>query len=449
MKTGSTASSIRVRRNLRGTPGRMSLETDSSDARCPFAQPNVLDRRQRRSLDRRSRSIRICSTKWRTCWTKRCEVARAKAARRSSWIRGRVRFWRWPIRPTTTCATSDRFSARRAPRSRGHGRLRAGLDVQADHGRRGARQRQGDDGLAFPARDEIEVGGARHPQRRGRFDGLGAAARRRSRRSSRYSHNVGAAEVGLRDRAATLYARCARSASAARPVSTCRAKIRASFPRSRTGARRRLPTMSFGHGIAVTPLALARAYARSRTAACCCGRASSRRSSAGRTRRLSLRPEIERRVMSEKTAATLRVLHARGRVRGTGNPTARKSPATRPREKPAPRRSPKTARTPRASTSHRSSERAGRVAALRHPRQDRAPRGRDLWQRRRGTGLCGNREASRCCTQGSCRGSPLGPPLHGVEVPDYDRGPASHHSMAPLVAALGGARVSGTLPSVP
>jgi cell division protein FtsI (penicillin-binding protein 3) len=84
-----------------------------------------------------------------------------------------------------------------------------------------------------------------------------------------------------------------------------------------------LPTIAFGHGIAVTPLALVRAYAaiandgvllRPRIL-------SSILAPDGKTL-YSYGPEIERRVMSRQTAATLRKILRAVVVRGTGNPTA-------------------------------------------------------------------------------------------------------------------------------
>jgi len=81
--------------------------------------------------------------------------------------------------------------------------------------------------------------------------------------------------------------------------------------------------MSFGHGVSTTPLALARAYAaianggllmRPRILAALLdgnGRVVYR-----------YRPEIERRAISKRTAATLRRYLRAVVVRGTGNPTA-------------------------------------------------------------------------------------------------------------------------------
>jgi cell division protein FtsI/penicillin-binding protein 2 len=81
--------------------------------------------------------------------------------------------------------------------------------------------------------------------------------------------------------------------------------------------------MSFGHGIAVTPIALVRAYAaianggllmRPRILSAIID------SDGHETYRYA--PEIERRVMSRKTAAVLRGYLRAVVVRGTGNPTA-------------------------------------------------------------------------------------------------------------------------------
>jgi cell division protein FtsI (penicillin-binding protein 3) len=95
-------------------------------------------------------------------------------------------------------------------------------------------------------------------------------------------------------------------------------------PRLQDWSATSLPTMSFGHGIAVTPLALARAYAaianggllmRPRILSAIYG------ADGEETYRYG--PEIERRVMSPATAALLRGVLRTVVVRGTGNPTAR------------------------------------------------------------------------------------------------------------------------------
>jgi cell division protein FtsI/penicillin-binding protein 2 len=81
--------------------------------------------------------------------------------------------------------------------------------------------------------------------------------------------------------------------------------------------------MSFGHGIAVTPLALARAYAAIANGGILMRpRILSAIVDANGRETYRYGPEIERRVMSPETAAILRGFLRAVVVRGTGNPTA-------------------------------------------------------------------------------------------------------------------------------
>jgi stage V sporulation protein D (sporulation-specific penicillin-binding protein) len=174
----------------------------------------------------------------------------------------------------------------------------------------------------FPGRDSLQVGG--HVIHNAE-DGMMAAGLGSETMEDivAYSHNVGAAEVGLAVGQQQMYR-------------TIRAfgfgdSTRVELPGENPGivppvsdwSATSLPTISFGHGISTTPLALIRAY------------------SAIANGGLLMRPrvvrslydehgnvlfrypaEIERRVISERTAAVLRGYLRAAVVRGTGNPAA-------------------------------------------------------------------------------------------------------------------------------
>lgn len=170
----------------------------------------------------------------------------------------------------------------------------------------------------FPARDEIEVAGSVIHNAE---DGLMASAGGTESLEEivALSHNVGAAEVGLtigsKALSDTMHAFGFDGTTNADLPGESAGLVPALADWSATS----LPTMSFGHGIAITPIALARAYAAIANGG------------------LLLRPrildaildrdgrviyrygrEIERRVMSAKTAATLRSFMRAVVLHGTG-----------------------------------------------------------------------------------------------------------------------------------
>ncbi len=174
----------------------------------------------------------------------------------------------------------------------------------------------------FPVRDVITVGGRTiHNAEDGFMAGSGSTETLED--IIAYSHNVGAAEVGMRIGAPTLY-RMMRSFGFGDPTGI-------DFPGENPGivapvnewSGSSLATISFGQGISTTPIALIRAYAaiangglllKPRLIHAECDENGKVITSYG--------PQIERRVMSEATAATLRRFLRAVVVRGTGNPTA-------------------------------------------------------------------------------------------------------------------------------
>ncbi len=175
----------------------------------------------------------------------------------------------------------------------------------------------------FPARDSIQVGGRTifNAEDGMMASGMGSES---LEEIIAFSHNVGAAEVGLAT-GGTWMNRTIRKFGFGDPTQV-------ELPGENPGivnapsewSGSSLATIAFGHSISTTPLAMARAYAAIANGG------------------LLLRPRImaaiedtdgtviyrygretERRVISQKTAATLRKFLRSVVLRGTGNPTAR------------------------------------------------------------------------------------------------------------------------------
>jgi stage V sporulation protein D (sporulation-specific penicillin-binding protein) len=174
----------------------------------------------------------------------------------------------------------------------------------------------------FPIADQIEVGGRTIHNAEDGF--MAGGARSESIEDIiAYSHNVGAAEVGMRVGARPFY-RMIRAFGFGDPTGV-------DFPGENPGilpavgdwSGSSIATISFGQGISTTPLAMIRAYAaiangglllRPRLIHAECDENGKVITSYG--------PQVERRVISEATAATLRRFLRAVVVRGTGNPTA-------------------------------------------------------------------------------------------------------------------------------
>ncbi len=174
----------------------------------------------------------------------------------------------------------------------------------------------------FPARDALEVGGSVIHNAE---DGLMASAGGTESLETiiALSHNVGAAEVGLRIGPHAMY-KTMRAFGFGDPTEVdLPGENPGILPPLDSWSATSLPTMSFGHGIAITPIALARAYAaianggvlvRPRILGEIVGPDGNVIYRYGR--------EVERRVMSQATAKTLRSFLREVVLHGTGNPTA-------------------------------------------------------------------------------------------------------------------------------
>jgi cell division protein FtsI/penicillin-binding protein 2 len=174
----------------------------------------------------------------------------------------------------------------------------------------------------FPSRDRLPVGGYTIYNAEDGFL-AGTSNSETLEDIITYSHNVGAAEVGLRIGKKTLFEGLKRFGFGSPTHIGLPGESPGIVPDLADWSATTLPTISFGQGISTTPIALARAYCaianggllmRPRILAAIVdpgGRIAYRY---GR--------EIERRAISERTAAILRGYLRSVVVRGTGNPTA-------------------------------------------------------------------------------------------------------------------------------
>jgi stage V sporulation protein D (sporulation-specific penicillin-binding protein) len=174
----------------------------------------------------------------------------------------------------------------------------------------------------FPARDELRIG--THVIHNAEDGFLATSGNGETlEQIVDYSHNVGAAEVGLAIGQRTMD-RMVRAFGFGTPTGVdLPGENPGIVPPLAEWGDTTLPTISFGHGIATTPLAMARAYCaivnggyllRPRVVSEILGGDGSIVYRYG--------TEVERRVISAKTAATLRGIMRTVVTRGTGNPTA-------------------------------------------------------------------------------------------------------------------------------
>jgi cell division protein FtsI/penicillin-binding protein 2 len=174
----------------------------------------------------------------------------------------------------------------------------------------------------FPARDRLTIGGYTIYNAEDGFL-AGSSSTENLGEIIAKSHNVGAAEVGLRIGARTLYGALERFGFGTPTEVGLPGESPGIVPALANWSATTLPTIAFGQGISTTPLAIARAY---------CAIANGG---------MLLRPrivseildgddrvvyrygvEVERRAITPETAATLRGYLREVVLHGTGNPTA-------------------------------------------------------------------------------------------------------------------------------
>ncbi len=174
----------------------------------------------------------------------------------------------------------------------------------------------------FPTRDQLHVGGTTiHNAEDGFLAGSGSNETLED--IIAYSHNVGAAEVGLSIGGRTFYAMERRAGFGRASQIGLSGENPGIVPPPPEWSGSSLATMSFGQGVSVTPIAMARFYAaianggllmRPRILRAICD-------PQGRPI-YTYPPEIERRLFDRSTARTLRKFLRAVVLRGTGNPTA-------------------------------------------------------------------------------------------------------------------------------
>ena len=175
----------------------------------------------------------------------------------------------------------------------------------------------------FPTRDRLYVGGTTiHNAEDGFLAGSGSNETLED--IIAYSHNVGAAEVGLSIGGRTFYSMEERAGFGKATQIGLAGENPGIVPSPAQWSGSSLATMAFGQGVSVTPIAMARFYAaianggllmRPRILRAICD-------PDGRPI-YTYPPEIERRVFSVSTARMLRKFLRVVVLRGTGNPTAR------------------------------------------------------------------------------------------------------------------------------
>jgi stage V sporulation protein D (sporulation-specific penicillin-binding protein) len=174
----------------------------------------------------------------------------------------------------------------------------------------------------FPARDTLEVGGRTiHNAEDGFMAGTGSSET--LEQIIEYSHNVGAAEVGLSIGATTFYD-MERKAGFGTPSGVgLPGENPGIVPPPDQWSGSSLATMAFGQGVSVTPLAMARYYCAIANGGLLMQPriVSAVYDQQGNLVRRS-GPKVIRRVFSRRTAAELRSFLRSVVVRGTGDPTA-------------------------------------------------------------------------------------------------------------------------------
>jgi cell division protein FtsI (penicillin-binding protein 3) len=139
-----------------------------------------------------------------------------------------------------------------------------------------------------------------------------------------YSHNVGAAEIGLGVGKTAMYRMIRKFGFGDYTNIELPGENPGIVTAPADWSGSSLATISFGHGISITPIALARGYAAIANGGILMRpRVVSALLAPDGTPIYRYGPEVERRVVSEKTAATLRRYLRAVVTRGTGNPTAK------------------------------------------------------------------------------------------------------------------------------
>jgi stage V sporulation protein D (sporulation-specific penicillin-binding protein) len=173
----------------------------------------------------------------------------------------------------------------------------------------------------FPVRDKIDVGG--HTIHNAEDGFMAGSSSETLEQIVAYSHNVGAAEVGMRIGAATLDAMIRKFGFGEYTNVEFPGENPGIVPPVSDWSGSSLATISFGQGISTTPIALVRAYAAIANGGILLRpRLVHALEDANGNPIYTYPPEVERRVISAATAAKLRQILRSVVVWGTGNPAA-------------------------------------------------------------------------------------------------------------------------------
>ena len=174
----------------------------------------------------------------------------------------------------------------------------------------------------FPSRDSMEVGGrVIHNAVDGEAGKAGSSVT--LEQIIEYSLNVGAAQVGMAIGKHSLYDMIHSAGFGEQTKVGLPGENPGILPALPTWSDSSLPTISFGQGISVTPIGLARFYcAIANGGVLLRPRILSSVTDGNGKLVYAYGPQIEHRIMSQKTAATLRKFLRTVVVHGTGNPSA-------------------------------------------------------------------------------------------------------------------------------
>ena len=176
-------------------------------------------------------------------------------------------------------------------------------------------------GMRFPARETLEVGGRVIHNADDDMPGTGPTET--LEQVIQYSHNVGAAEVGIYVGAKTFYDMERRAGFGTSTDVGLPGENPGIVPPPGDWSDSSLATMSFGQGVSVTPLAMARFYCAIANGGVLLRPRILRGIEDQQGKSIYQYPrEVERRIFSETTAATLRAYLRKVVVAGTGNPSA-------------------------------------------------------------------------------------------------------------------------------
>jgi len=174
----------------------------------------------------------------------------------------------------------------------------------------------------FPARDRLKVGGYTINNAEDGFL-AGSSSTENLDEIIEKSHNVGAAEVGMRIGAQTMDEALKRFGFGTPTEIGLVGESPGIVPALASWSDTTLPTIAFGQGISTTPIAIARAYcAIANGGILVRPRIVSAILNADGSVAYRYAPEIERRAITAKTAAILRGYLRDVVTHGTGNPTA-------------------------------------------------------------------------------------------------------------------------------